>query len=200
MALPLKKGGFYLLIVAHNNKGGQGKSTICALITSYLLSNPKNEGLIVACDLDTTQQNFRSLIEGYNISSYNNLSEVPTGIICVVDTPSDLGKSIEAIKAADILIVPIIIGAHAIQGFSRVKEIRGDKDLRVVLNQWENSAITRAGEEQLALKGVTVTAKIPRYLRLHYNLDSKQDWYTGFRSLERGKIIKAIAQLIKVGG
>jgi hypothetical protein len=127
-------------------------------------------------------------------------AEVPTGVICVVDTPSDLGKSIEAITLADLLIVPIIIGAHAIQGFSRVKEIRGDKDLRVVLNQWENSAITRAGEEQLKLRGISVTAKIPRYLRLHFNLDSKQEWYAGFRLAERKKIMNAIAQLIKFGG
>jgi CO dehydrogenase nickel-insertion accessory protein CooC1 len=188
-----------MLIVVHNNKGGQGKSTICALLTFYLLSNPKNKGLITACDLDTTQQNFRGLVGGYDVPMYNNLTEVSSNVICIVDTPSDLEKSIEAIKIADLLIVPIIVGTHAIQGFSRVKEFRGDKEIRVVLNQWESSAITRAGEEQLKLRGVKITAKIPRYLRLHYNLDSKQEWYAGFRSDEREKIMRAIKQLLKMG-
>jgi MinD superfamily P-loop ATPase len=188
-----------MLIVVHNNKGGQGKSTISALIISYLMSNPKNRGLVAACDLDITQQNFHGLIGNYGLPVYNNLTDIPSGVICVVDTPSDLGKSIEAIKKADLLIVPIIIGVHAIQGFGRVQEIRENKDLRVVLNQWENSAIARAGEEQLKSRGVKITAKIPRFLRLHYNFDSKQEWYTGFRASERKKIMDAVKQLLKVG-
>jgi CO dehydrogenase nickel-insertion accessory protein CooC1 len=168
-----------MLIVVTNNKGGQGKTLFATLIAKYLLANPANEHLVSCYDVDHTQQNFKDNMRGDNVFFFNDLSEIPKHTFCVVDTPANLEMSTPSIKAADILVVPVVLGKHAVQGVNRVLEIRGKNDLRIVANEWDDSEIQNEALEFLEEKQLTVYGKIPKYKKLAHNIDVGVNWDYG---------------------
>ncbi|GHV37971.1 hypothetical protein FACS1894187_16010 [Synergistales bacterium] len=186
-----------MLIVVANNKGGQGKTLTATLLSRYLASNPENEGNILCCDLDHTQQNFKENMAESSIP-VTTLVPVENAPLCIVDTPPSLNKEvIQVIKNADILIVPIILGKHSVQGVMRITEIRGKNDLRLVVNEWDASSIQKQSEEFLSEKGFKFFGKIPKYKRLAYNIDVGLDWYAGFTDPTIEKITDILNKLLK---
>jgi len=100
-------------------------------------------------------------------------------MVCVIDTPPSLSGSIAAIQQADILIVPIVLGKDAANGLQRVREIRGRNDLRIVINDWEDSLNEKEVEEFLRANQFNIIGKVPKYKRIAYNLDHDLEWYFG---------------------
>ena len=190
-----------------SNKGGQGKTTISTLLAVITATREKEKAekgkqasTIYCCDLDKTQQNFRDNLSGYEdlkdiIKFVDGISDIPEDALGIIDTPSELGKNtIEAIRMADILIVPIIPAKHAVQGVKRIAAIRGSKtDLRIVANDWDGSAAQLEAEEELINDGFVIRSKLRKYKRLTYNLDAQMDWYTGFTNA----IIKTITNVLR---
>ncbi|GHV47079.1 hypothetical protein FACS1894204_09980 [Synergistales bacterium] len=179
-----------MLIVVANNKGGQGKTLLATLLTKYLMSNPKNAGNILCCDLDLTQQNFKDNLTAESIPVVSSLADVAENLLCVADTPPNLSKDVmQAIRSADILIVPVILGKHSVQGAMRIAEIRGQRDLRLVVNQWDASTVQKQAEEFLTAEGFKFYGRIPKYKRLAYNIDAGLDWHSGFSEDQAKKIV-----------
>jgi cellulose biosynthesis protein BcsQ len=185
-------------IVITNNKGGQGKTLIATLLTRYLLANKENEGILSGLDLDSTQKNFTDNMRGSNLFFFSSLEEVPNDKICVIDTPPNLEKSTAAIQAADVLIVPVILGKHSVQGVGRVVEIRQKKDIRLVFNEWDDSAIQHQSEQFLNEEGFEVAGKMPKYKRLAYNIDAGLDWYNGFPEAQMKLVMDILNKLLVV--
>ena len=187
-----------MLIVVANNKGGQGKTLLTTLLTKYLASNPKNEGNILCCDLDRTQQNFKDNVTGMNLPVITAMADVANDFLCIVDTPPSLDKDVmQAIRDADILVVPIVLGKHSVQGIMRVAEIRKEKDLRLVINEWDDSAVQKQAEKFLSAQGFKTYGKISKYKRLAYNIDAGLDWYAGFHEVQIKKIVGVLDELLK---
>ena len=188
-----------MLIVVANNKGGQGKTLVSTLLTKYLASNPENEGNILCCDLDQTQQNFKDNMTDVSCPVVSSIGDIGDQLICITDTPPSLSKDVmQAIRAADILIVPVVLGKHSVQGVMRVAEIRGRKgDLRLVANEWDASSVQKEAEEFLSEQNLTTYGKIPKYKRLAYNIDAGLDWYTGFPDKQIKKIVGVLDGLLQ---
>jgi cellulose biosynthesis protein BcsQ len=187
-----------MLIVVANNKGGQGKTLLATLLTKYLLSNPENTGNILCCDLDRTQQNFKDNLATADIPIVSSLADISERLLCVVDTPPSLDKDvIQAIRGADVLIVPVILGKHSVQGVMRIAEIRESRDLRLLVNQWDASAVQKQAEEFLAAQGFKFYGKIPKYKRLAYNIDAGIDWASGFPDDQAEKMADILNRLLK---
>jgi len=187
-----------MLIVVANNKGGQGKTLLATLLTKYLVSNPKNEGNILCCDLDRTQQNFKDNVTISGLPVVTSLANVADNLLCVVDTPPSLDRDVmQAIRSADILIVPVIPGKHSVQGVMRINEIRGQKDLRLVVNEWDASTVQKQAEEFLTSQGFKFYGKIQKYKRLAYNIDAGLDWYSGFSDTQIKGIVDILNGLLK---
>jgi cellulose biosynthesis protein BcsQ len=192
-----------MLIVVANNKGGQGKTFIATLLTKYLASNPKNKGNILCCDLDRTQQNFKDNLADSNLPVVTSIENIDNSLLCIVDTPPNLDKDVmQAIRSADILIVPVILGKHAVQGLMRIAEIREKKDLRLkdlrlIVNEWGSSFVQKQGEEFLTEQKFKFYGKMPKYKRLAYNIDAGLDWYTGFSESQVKNITEILNDLLK---
>ena len=188
-----------MLIVVANNKGGQGKTLIATLLTKYLASNPKNKGNIICCDLDRTQQNFKDNLARTDLPIITATSDIDDSLFCIVDTPSSLNDDvIQAIRSADILIVPVVLGKHAVQGIMRIAETRGKNDLRLVVNEWDSSIVQKQAEKFLTSQGFKFYGKIPKYKRLAYNIDDGLDfWYTGFPVSTIKKITGILSGLLQ---
>jgi MinD superfamily P-loop ATPase len=187
-----------MLIVVANNKGGQGKTLLATLLTKYLASNPETKGNILCCDLDRTQQNFKDNLAGTNMPVVTSMAEISNSLLCVVDTPPNLDKNVmKAIQDADILVVPVVLGKHSVQGIMRIAEIRGKKDLRIVINEWDDSTVQKQGEEFLAMQEFKFYGKFAKYKRLAYNIDAGLAWYTGFPDSQVKKIIDIMDNLLK---
>jgi cellulose biosynthesis protein BcsQ len=186
-----------MLIVVANNKGGQGKTMIATLLVKYLLSNPDNYGKIIGCDLDKTQQNFRDNITEHSIH-VESIDGVSSDTVCVIDTPPSLDKdTVNVVKIADLLIVPVILGKHSVQGVMRIAEIRGRKDLRLLINEWDTSSVQKQAESFLIEQGLNIVGKIPKYKRLAYNLDAGLDWFVGFSETQINGIVDILNQLLQ---
>lgn len=187
-----------MLIVVANNKGGQGKTLIATLLTKYLDANPQNKGNIICCDLDKTQQNFKDNLAKMDIPAISSLGNIAPKLLCMVDTPPSLDKDvIQAIRSADILIVPVILGKHSVQGVMRIAEIREKKDLRLLVNEWDASIVQKQAEGFLLEQGLKIVGKIPKYKRLAYNIDAGLDWYSGFPETQIKKLIGIFNALLK---
>lgn len=187
-----------MLIVVANNKGGQGKTLTATLLTKYLASNPQYQGKIICCDLDKTQQNFLDNMKDSGLPFVTDINTIPSDLVGVVDTPPSLDSSlIEAIKKADRLVVPIVLGKHSVQGVLRIAELRGNvKDMRILINEWDASAAQKEAEAHLIKAGFAIIGKIPRYKRLAYNIDLGIDWFYGFPETHVEKIIKILNGLL----
>jgi MinD superfamily P-loop ATPase len=118
-------------------------------------------------------------MSGQNVFFFNDVSEVPEHTLCVVDTPANLEMSTPAIKAADILVVPVVLGKHAVQGVHRVLEIRGKNDLRIIANEWDDSEIQNEAQEFLTKSQLTIYGRVPKYKRLAHNIDVGANWSYG---------------------
>ena len=187
-----------MLIVAATNKGGQGKTLLATLLAKYLASNSKNKGNILCCDLDRTQQNFKDNLADTDLPIVSSMADISDNLLCIVDTPPNLDKDvIQAIRAADILIVPVVLGKHSVQGIIRIAEIRGKNDLRLVVNEWDSSVVQKQAEEFLMAQNFRFHGKIPKYKRLAYNIDAGLDWHTGFTESQIRKIVGILDELLK---
>jgi CO dehydrogenase nickel-insertion accessory protein CooC1 len=187
-----------MLIVVTNNKGGQGKTLFATLIAKYLLANPANKHLVSCCDVDKTQQNFKDNMSGDSVFFFNDISEIPEHTLCVVDTPANLEVSTPSIKAADILVVPVVLGKHAVQGVHRVLEIREKRDLRIVANEWDDSEIQNEALDFLNQSQLEIYGKIPKYKKLAHNIDTGINWDYGLPEGPIKLIIEVLVKLLKV--
>jgi MinD superfamily P-loop ATPase len=186
-----------MLIVVVNNKGGQGKTLIATLLTKYLVSNPNNVGNILCCDLDRTQQNFKDNMAMSDLPVITEMADIDENLLCIVDTPPSLNKDVmQAIRGADILVVPVVLGKHSVQGVMRIAEIREKKDLRMVINEWDASIVQKQAEAFLSEQGLKSYGKIPKYKRLAYNIDAGLDWYTGFTDAHVKKVAGIFNKLL----
>jgi cellulose biosynthesis protein BcsQ len=187
-----------MLIVVANNKGGQGKTLLATLLARYLVSNPNNEGNILCCDLDRTQQNFKDNLAVGDLPIITEMAGIDDNLLCIVDTPPSLNKDVmQAIRGADILIVPVVLGKHSVQGVMRIEEIREKNDLRMVINEWDASTVQKQAEAFLSAQGLKSYGKIPKYKRLAYNIDAGLDWYTGFPDALVKKVAGIFNELLK---
>jgi cellulose biosynthesis protein BcsQ len=200
MVIP--KGEMRMIIVVANNKGGQGKTMISTLLVRQLLTNPKNraKGKITCCDLDKTQRNFTDNLKGLDIAVITDLANVSpeNGHCCVVDTPPSLDPdTVRAILKADMLIVPIILGKHSVQGLLRIAEIRGRGNLKIVLNEWDNSTVQKQAEQHLKQSGFNIVGRLKKYKRLAFNMDAGDDWFAGFSEQQAKQIGSLLNKLLK---
>jgi MinD superfamily P-loop ATPase len=166
-----------MLIVVSNNKGGQGKTFIATLLTIFLAGNKANKGKITCCDLDRSQRNFTDSVSKLGLPIISNLPDKSEyrERFWIVDTPPNIrGEVTEsirtAIKDADILVVPVILGKYSVQGVNRVAETRGSKDLSIILNDWNGSLIEKQAEEFLISEGFKIVGKLGRYRRVSRNI------------------------------
>ena len=134
-----------------------------------------------------------------NCPIVSSIGGMGSQLVCIADTPPNLNKDVmQAIRTADILIVPVVLGKHSVQGVMRVAEIRGGKDdLRLVANEWDASAVQKEAEEFLSTQKLTTYGKIPKYKRLAYNIDAGLDWYTGFPDKQIKKIVGVLDGLLQ---
>jgi len=183
-------------IVIANNKGGQGKTFFARLILWYLLKNPANSNKIGFLDVDNDQKNLQNAMRKTDIKVFDTLESIPEDMICVVDTPPSLTGSISAIRQAGILIVPIVPGKDAANGVQRVHEIRGKNDLRIVINDWDDSLNEKEVEEFLLANDYNIIGKLPRYKRLSYNLDHELEWHVGLTDTINNYILNLIKNLL----
>jgi cellulose biosynthesis protein BcsQ len=208
------RGGVKLRIVVAINKGGQGKSITAKLLIQYLVAvNSQKNGYIYGCDLDTTQQNFvKSIqtwltrtenpkIQNFEVRFVQNLDDIPENAVGVVDTPPALNDAtIDAIKRADILVMPIILGQEAAQGAFRVAQLRGIErvgDIRAYINWWDTSVVQKESETFLLESGFQFLGRIPHYKRLAYNMDAKIDWYYGFTQSQVIQFVDIFKKILK---
>ena len=169
-----------IVITVSINKGGQAKTTFSVLITQYLLRNPKNVGRVACGDVDPTQMNFKNTLNDYGIEVpfVNKLEDVPEGIDYVVfDTSADLIESTPAIVQADILVCPIEAGKWAVEGLQRVEQVRGKRDMKVILNKCRDSGKHQQLEEDLRKAGYNVIGKVKYLEQLANNIDNIDDWH-----------------------
>jgi cellulose biosynthesis protein BcsQ len=187
-----------MLVVVANNKGGQGKTFISTLLAFCLAANPKNEGQITCCDLDISQRNFTDNLQlsGLPVASVLPNKKDTKGI-WIVDTPPLLDASKEAIRAADILVVPIGLGKHSVHGLNRVSEVRGKKDLRVIINDWGGGLAQQKAETHLVDEGYNVIGRLGRYLRIVNNIDSHLKWNTGLPKQQTDSIVSVLLKVFK---
>jgi MinD superfamily P-loop ATPase len=203
-----------LKIVVAINKGGQGKSLTAKLLIQYLVAvNSDKRGFIYGCDLDITQQNFAKSteawlrrtenpkIQNFDVPFVTSLDDIPENSVGVVDTPPALNDaSIDAIKRADILVMPIVLGQEAAQGAYRVAQLRGiDRicDIRAFINWWDSSVVQKESETFLTEKGFQFLGRIPHYKRLAYNMDAKIDWYYGFTQSQVIQFVDIFKSILK---
>jgi cellulose biosynthesis protein BcsQ len=183
-------------IVIANNKGGQGKTFFARLILWCLMKNPENTGKLAYLDTDKDQKNLADVMREADIKVFENLDEIPENMICVVDTPPSLTGSIDAIKAADILIVPIVLGKDSAKGVMRVREIRGKNDLRIVANDWDGGQNQKEVGEFLLANQFNIIGNLPRYKRISYNLDHDAEWYSGLTEPITNYILNLVRSLL----
>jgi cellulose biosynthesis protein BcsQ len=182
-------------IVVANNKGGQGKTLLAILMIQYLTRRGR---AITACDLDRTQLNLTDCLQESTIKVFTRFDDISDDSLCVVDTPPYLDEALmNVIKRADRLVVPITLGKHAVQGVSRIAELRGKQDTKFVINAYDDSTIQKQAKEFLAGQGFKFVGIIPRYKRLAYNIDCGLPWVTGFSPAHVEGIEKILASLTK---
>jgi cellulose biosynthesis protein BcsQ len=187
-----------MILVIANNKGGQGKTFIATLLTFCLAANPKNEGHITCCDLDLYQRNFTDNVRDSGIPVVFSLPENSTDTgIWIVDTPPSLDASKNAIHAADVLVVPVGLGKHAVHGLNRVAEVRGKKDLKVIINDWNGGLAQQKAESYLVQEGFDVIGRLGRYLRIVNNIDSHLKWNSGLSKKQTDVVIEVLLKVFK---
>ena len=183
-------------IVVANNKGGQGKTLLVVMIIQYL----SGKGYpVTACDLDRTQINLTDLLQGIpGVEIFSRFEDIPDNGVCVVDTPPYLDDGlITVIQQADCLVVPVQLGRNAIQGVGRMREIRGDKETRYVINGYDDSYIQQQGKEYLKEQGYEICGVIPRYKRLSCNIDCMASWSDGFAQSQIDQIKMVLANITR---
>jgi cellulose biosynthesis protein BcsQ len=187
-----------MIVVVANNKGGQGKTFIATLLAFCLDANPKNKGQITCCDLDVSQRNFTDNLQdsGLRVTSTLPGKEEANGI-WIVDTPPHLDASVEAIHAADVLVVPIGLGKHSVHGLNRVTEVRGKKDLKVIVNDWGGGLAQQKAENHLLSEGFNVIGRLGRYLRIVNNIDAHLKWNSGLSKKQTDAIISVLLKVFK---
>jgi hypothetical protein len=109
--------------------------------------------------------------------------------IWIVDTPPLLDASEEAIRTADVLVVPIGLWKHAVHGLNRVMEIRGKRDMRVIINEWCGGLAQQKAEAYLISEGFDVVGRLRRYLRIGNNIDSHSKWNAGLLKKQAEAVI-----------
>jgi cellulose biosynthesis protein BcsQ len=187
-----------MLLVIANNKGGQGKTFIATLLTFCLAANPKNAGNITCCDLDESQRNFTDNLRESGLPLVTKLPQKGADRrIWIVDTPPLLDASKEAIQIADILVVPVGLGKHAVHGLNRVAQIRGKKDLKVIINDWGGGLAQQKAESHLVSEGFNVIGRLGRYLRIVNNIDSHVKWSNGLAKQQADMIISVLLKILK---
>jgi cellulose biosynthesis protein BcsQ len=192
-----------MLIVVANSKGGQGKTVIATMLIAFIRDRlqDKDKEKVIGCDLDRTQQNFTGNLKENGIP-VKSLDDIPGGAICVVDTPPSISEEVVGvIRRADLLVVPVVLGRYSVEGMLRVAGIRGVKsDLRIIINEWEESAVQKQAKAYLEEHGFNIVGSIKKYRRLAYNMDAGLRWFSGFHSAQIGKIAEVLDRLLSETG
>jgi cellulose biosynthesis protein BcsQ len=192
-----------MLVVVSNNKGGQGKTFIATLLTLYLASNKANKNLITCCDLDRSQRNFSDSVSCLNLPVITALppKEEYKKQFWIVDTPPNIRETTDIVRQAiidaDLLIVPVILSKYSVQGVNRVAETRGKKDMKIILNDWNDTMIEKQAEVYLKDEGFNIIGKLTRNRRVSRNIEALERWDSGLQKAHAAKIVKILASIFQ---
>jgi cellulose biosynthesis protein BcsQ len=198
-----------MMVVFTNNKGGTGKSTYSTVIAQIMVSS----GLkVAAIDLDHAQMHFslflRNLGGDLKIPVYTSLADLKTADdeadAAVVDTPPAFSdETLNAIKTADVVVVPINRDKTGILGLQEVARHTDKKKILVVTSQWKMKTRFNADlHEQLEAFGWKGAINIPENIQIIHNRDANRNWDYGISAKQAEpylKLTKAIMKTAKEG-
>jgi cellulose biosynthesis protein BcsQ len=193
-----------MIVVFSNNKGGTGKSTYSTIIAQLAAAS----GLEVATvDLDHAQMHLslflKKLGAELTIPVYTSLQEAlkKRKAFTVIDTPPDLSdETLEAIKKADVVVVPINRDKTGILGLKEIATHTDSAKIVVVTSQWKMK--TRFNSdlyEQLEELGWKGAINIPDNIQIIHNRDANRSWDYGVSAKQAEPYMKLLKSILKVG-
>jgi MinD-like ATPase involved in chromosome partitioning or flagellar assembly len=167
-----------VVIAFANGKGGTGKTTHCALLSSILCE--QEECQIVGVDLDK-QRDFTARMAN-RIPVYTSMDEIPDNATIIVDTAPGVVSSpeiIKVIKNATILIIPTRGDMRGVQSAASVYDLRRtetQKPTRILINEYNNLSRERQALEWLSNEYHGDVYTFPRLEGIITNLDLNRRW------------------------
>ena len=202
-----------MIITFSNHKGGVGKTTFALIVVQTLL---KNNADVVCYDIDG-QQNFTEQLARWAEKNSTPAPQVAKNLpgkidhankFVLIDTAPGLDPATEkAIKAADVIVLPVEANIASIAGLRDVAKLKTTAKILLVINKYDKtaafekymktqieSAIESAKEQGMLIKMYT----IPRLKQLLTNLNVGDDW--GYRMTEEKAqpILDVIKEAVKM--
>ena len=196
-----------LAVTIWNYKGGVGKSTISLILSEI----GAQRGLrVLAIDLDEQ----RNLIETLKLSGelYPSI-EVRSELrdeygdedydLFVIDTHPSMNKKVEeALKFADIVLVPVLGDYHSLVNLSAVFDYInetgvGREQAAIVKNAMSGLKVNHEVEEVLDEQGYAVAGRLPRCNTLLRNIASGDKWDKYLRENQRAEFVRMYENLWK---
>jgi cellulose biosynthesis protein BcsQ len=195
-----------MMIVFTNNKGGTGKSTYSTVIAQIMTSSGMKTA---AVDLDHAQMHFslfmRNLGEDLKIPVYTSLPDLRISgnnpDMTIIDTPPAFSDdTLNAIKTADVVVVPINRDKTGILGLREVANHAEKGKIIVVTSQWKMKTRFNADlYEQLEEFGWKGTINIPENIQIIHNRDANRNWDYGISAKQAEPYLKLAKAILKTG-
>ena len=189
-----------VLVIVTNNKGGQGKTFIATLLAFSLMENSANKDKVVCCDRNLEQKNFALNLSKSDIPVNHDdpmVRSIGDPKLCIVDTSPNLIENMPLIRRADIVIVPLGEGLHALHGLKRIHTVRGKQDLKVIINEWQNTSLQRRIEKHLKQEGYNIVGHLPKYQRIMNNLDTHRSWKYGLTKQQKDIVTSVLVKAVR---
>ena len=183
-----------MIVTFTNNKGGIGKTSLAVLLAESAIERGFPVSLY---DLDKEQRNLTLLISAWDkeIAVDGELpAKLPNDCLVIIDTPPALGEQTErAIKAADVVVVPVDTSITSITAVQKISAINPRSRVIVAVNKYEQgSGYDRNVVEMYRKKINTTIITVPRNRYIIVNLSQGYTW--NYRMTETGQ--KAFLPLI----
>jgi MinD superfamily P-loop ATPase len=119
----------------------------------------------------------------------------------IVDTPPNIRETTDIVRQAiidaDLLIVPVILSKYSVQGVNRVAETRDKKDMKIILNDWNDTLIEKQAEAYLKDEGFNIIGKLTRNRRVSRNIEAFERWDSGLQKAHAAKIVKILTSVFQ---
>ena len=192
-----------LTVAFANNKGGTGKSTYSSVVAQIVA----NSGLkVAAIDLDHAQMHLslfiKSLERRTTIPVFTHLEDVKTEQydMVIIDTPPALPEdTINAIKKADVVVVPINRDKTGILGLREIEGHVDKKKIIVVTSQWKMKTRFNADlYEKLEKAGWVDAINIPENTLIIANRDENKSWDYRISQAQAAPYIELVQKIFTI--
>ena len=177
-------------IAISNNKGGVGKTTLSVIITETLLM--RTDKKICAIDLDP-QRNFADTISLIDTSIYEGHLTMQTGDIKtngdinIIDCPPAINNAtVEAIRVADVVIIPIMADMYSLVNIGNVFKAgegagKNRAQMQLVTIGFNNTSASILNEIKTFIEQnkYAIIANIPFNKLIPFNILTGQMWDYG---------------------